>query len=226
MTRRHLPADNRRCFSAWSYKLPSLWGEVMSFHPTVSIIVNTDGRAESLKSTLDSLCYQDYPSFEVCAVYGPTPDGTKQLLEERSSEIKISFCPTRNISASRNIGIGFAAGEIVAFLDDDSIPVPEWLGSIVGAFADPMFPPPSVSVYEASKHAWVQLPDGIKHSQRGFGAPPVKIDVEPLITPLINTLRHYTKPRVRENNGCWSSRRVNASISGRNQRSGIVGIRS
>jgi hypothetical protein len=47
-----------------------------------------------------------------------------------------------------------------------------------------------------------------------------------LMTPLINTLRHYTRPRVRENNGCWSSSWVNASISGRNQRSGIVGIRS
>jgi hypothetical protein len=47
-----------------------------------------------------------------------------------------------------------------------------------------------------------------------------------LMTPLINPLRHYTRPRVRENNGCWSSRRVNTSISGRNQRSGIVGIRS
>ena len=46
-----------------------------------------------------------------------------------------------------------------------------------------------------------------------------------LKTPLINTPCHYTRPRVRENNGCWSSRRVNASISGCNQRSGIVGIR-
>jgi hypothetical protein len=40
------------------------------------------------------------------------------------------------------------------------------------------------------------------------------------------TQRHYTRPRVRENSGCWSSSRVNASISGCNQRSGIVGIRS
>ena len=47
-----------------------------------------------------------------------------------------------------------------------------------------------------------------------------------LTTPLINTPRHYTRPRVRENNGCWSSSRVNASISGCSQRSGIVGIRS
>src|ERR1700728_879777 len=109
----------------------------MPFEPTVSIIINTDGRAESLKSTLDSLRYLDYSSFEICTVYGPTPDGTKQLLEECGSEIKIAFCPIRNVSASRNIGIGLAAGEIIAFLDDDSIPVPEWLSSIVAAFADP-----------------------------------------------------------------------------------------
>jgi hypothetical protein len=52
------------------------------------------------------------------------------------------------------------------------------------------------------------------------------VAADELMTPLINTLRHYTRPRVRENNGCWSSSWVNASISGRNQRSGIVGIRS
>jgi hypothetical protein len=53
-----------------------------------------------------------------------------------------------------------------------------------------------------------------------------KVDADGLKTPLITTQRHYTRPRVRENSGCWSSSRVNASISGCNQRSGIVGIRS
>ena len=33
----------------------------------------------------------------------------------------------------------------------------------VGAFADPNFPPPSVSIFEESKHTWMQLPTGIKH---------------------------------------------------------------
>ena len=33
----------------------------------------------------------------------------------------------------------------------------------VGAFADPGFPPPVFSVYEARKHAWVQLPEHIEH---------------------------------------------------------------
>ena len=35
----------------------------------------------------------------------------------------------------------------------------------VGTFADPSFPPPSVSIFEESKHTWMQLPDGTKHFQ-------------------------------------------------------------
>jgi hypothetical protein len=33
----------------------------------------------------------------------------------------------------------------------------------VGAFADPAFPPPTVSVYEFRKHSWVQVPAGFEH---------------------------------------------------------------
>ena len=34
----------------------------------------------------------------------------------------------------------------------------------VGAFADPRFPGPTVSVYEERMHAWVSLPADIEHS--------------------------------------------------------------
>jgi len=37
---------------------------------------------------------------------------------------------------------------------DDSVSV------AVGAFADPRFPPPHVSVYDCRRHSWVQLPPG------------------------------------------------------------------
>jgi hypothetical protein len=35
------------------------------------------------------------------------------------------------------------------------------VGVAVGAFADPSFPPPQVSVYDSRRHPWVQLPPGI-----------------------------------------------------------------
>lgn len=33
----------------------------------------------------------------------------------------------------------------------------------VGAFAEPDFPEPQVSVYEENQHAWTHLPNGIEH---------------------------------------------------------------
>ncbi len=40
---------------------------------------------------------------------------------------------------------------------------PDVIAVPVGAFADPAFPPPTVSVWEARRHPWAGLPDGIRH---------------------------------------------------------------
>jgi hypothetical protein len=39
---------------------------------------------------------------------------------------------------------------------------PELVAVPVGAFADPSFPAPRVSVYESRRHPWVGLPEGIE----------------------------------------------------------------
>jgi hypothetical protein len=41
--------------------------------------------------------------------------------------------------------------------------VPGFIAIPVGAFADPHFPEPRVSVYESRRHAWLQLPRDIDH---------------------------------------------------------------
>src|SRR5918911_1792551 len=40
---------------------------------------------------------------------------------------------------------------------------PDVVAVPVGAFADPSFPPPRVSVYESRRHSWVSLPEAIQH---------------------------------------------------------------
>jgi hypothetical protein len=65
---------------------------------------------------------------------------------DSGNRITFHFCPT--------------CGSTVYYLPDaepDSIAIP------VGAFADPGFPPPRVSVYEARRHRWVDLPHDIEH---------------------------------------------------------------
>ncbi len=41
--------------------------------------------------------------------------------------------------------------------------MPGFIAVPVGVFADPAFPPPSVSIYEARKHGWVSVPEECEH---------------------------------------------------------------
>ncbi len=44
-----------------------------------------------------------------------------------------------------------------------SMGLPDLIAVPLGAFADPTFPQPTVSVWESRRHPWVQLPPGIEH---------------------------------------------------------------
>ena len=101
---------------------------------SASIVISTFNRADSLERTLQSLRYLDYPNFEVIVVNGPSTDGTEKILTKWKQEIKVGACAEINLSVSRNIGIAMASGEIVAFIDDDAIPEPEWLSRIMAGY--------------------------------------------------------------------------------------------
>jgi hypothetical protein len=44
--------------------------------------------------------------------------------------------------------------------------LPAMIGVAVGAIADPKYPAPVVSVFEQSKHDWVQIDGAVKHFQQ------------------------------------------------------------
>lgn len=100
----------------------------------VSVVVNTYNRAEPLGRLLSALGQLDYPLFEVIVVNGPSTDATDDTLSEFSGRVRVARCDERNLSRSRNVGIAHAAGEIVAFIDDDAYPDPAWLDRLVDGF--------------------------------------------------------------------------------------------
>jgi hypothetical protein len=65
---------------------------------------------------------------------------------DSGNQIMFHFCP--ECGATVYYEFGFA---------------PDFVGVPVGAFADPSFPAPKISVYEAHKHAWAVVPDDIEH---------------------------------------------------------------
>ncbi len=100
----------------------------------VSVVVCTYNRRADLERCLDYLAYQSSPSFEVVVVDGPSTDGTKELLAEWEGRVKIVHNPERNLSVSRNLGADAAAGDIVAYIDDDAIPFADWVDTLLREF--------------------------------------------------------------------------------------------
>ncbi len=106
-------------------------------NPRVSVAISTLDRRDSLERTLIALRELTYPSFEVVVVDGPSTDGTAELLAGFEGQIRVGRCDVASLGASRNIAIAMAAGDLIAFLDDDAIPPPDWLEQLVLPFRDP-----------------------------------------------------------------------------------------
>src|SRR5262249_19829754 len=93
-------------------------------------------RAPQLRRLLPSLAWLEFPSFEVVVVNGPSTDETAAVLAEHAGRVRVVSCPEANLGMARNLGIAAAAGELVAFLDDDALPAdPGWLSTLVAALA-------------------------------------------------------------------------------------------
>ena len=113
-----------------------------------SIVINTIDRVQSLIKLLKVLEHQNYQDFEVIVVVGPTSDNTVDALREYEGRIRLIRCPTANLSMSRNLGLRAAAGDIVAYIDDDAVPSRNWLAQLNYIFAtDPNIAATGGSVY-------------------------------------------------------------------------------
>ncbi|MBR0670928.1 glycosyltransferase [Neoroseomonas soli] len=105
--------------------------------PSVSVIVNTCDRGNLLQDALLGISGLRHAPLEVVVVNGPSTDSTEAVLDRWRGRIKRRDCAERNLSVSRNIGIAAASGDIVAFLDDDAVPHPNWLARILPHYRDP-----------------------------------------------------------------------------------------
>jgi glycosyltransferase involved in cell wall biosynthesis len=102
---------------------------------TFSIVINTLNRGNLLQKTLESFRWLKYDgAFEVIVVNGPSTDSSNEVIASWLPRIRAGKCDVANLSVSRNIGICMAQGDIVAFIDDDAIPEPEWLSHLAQGY--------------------------------------------------------------------------------------------
>ena len=111
---------------------------VLADAPLISVVIPTRDRPDQLARCLDHLNRQEYSRFEVIVVENvPTGESVRQLVASQPGHIPYRYMAElrSGVNWARNTGVAGAAGEIIAFLDDDDKPDTHWLAGLVLGFA-------------------------------------------------------------------------------------------
>ncbi len=102
----------------------------------ISVVICTQDRERELERCLRGLRSQSYSNFNVLVVDN-APQTAAAAGIARRWDAGYIVEPEAGLSRARNLGMHACSGEIVAFLDDDAVPDPEWLRSLAAEFTDP-----------------------------------------------------------------------------------------
>ena len=104
--------------------------------PAVTVVIPTYNRAALLPRALGSVLEQTAADrCEIIVVDDGSTDATAAVLARYGARIRVIRQPNRGLGGARNTGIRAAAGEFIAFLDDDDLWVPDKLAVQLAAFA-------------------------------------------------------------------------------------------
>lgn len=103
----------------------------------ISVVVLTRDRPAEFASLLRALSLQRLRQFDVVVVGAESNVEAHGAPADLAAGVTYAQCVERSISLSRNIGIALAKAEIIAFIDDDAAPEPDWLERLLPAFDDP-----------------------------------------------------------------------------------------
>ena len=100
--------------------------------PKISVVVCTFNGSRTIRDCLEGIGKLRYPNYETIVVDDGSRDGAGDIAAEY--DVRLIRTENQGLSAARNVGWQSAAGEIVAYIDDDARPDPDWLTYLAAAF--------------------------------------------------------------------------------------------
>jgi len=100
--------------------------------PKISVVVCTFNGSRTIRECLEGIGKLRYPNYETIVVDDGSTDGAGDIAAEY--DVRLVRTENQGLSAARNLGWQSATGEIVAYIDDDARPDPDWLTYLAAAF--------------------------------------------------------------------------------------------
>ncbi len=94
----------------------------------VSVVIPCYNEEQQLPGCLEALAAQNLKAYEIIVVDNNSTDRTAQIA--KSYGAKIVSEPKQGLIPARNAGFNAATGDIIAKLDADSRPAPQWLDEV------------------------------------------------------------------------------------------------
>lgn len=93
----------------------------------VSVVIPVRDRIALAVESVQSAASQTHRSLEILVINNASTEnlGPLRELEQSDERIRLLDCPSGGASAARNLGIGSASGEFIAFLDADDLWYPD-----------------------------------------------------------------------------------------------------
>ncbi|HZU80542.1 MAG TPA: glycosyltransferase family 2 protein, partial [Acidimicrobiales bacterium] len=99
----------------------------------MAVVIPTFDRRELLQELLEAVDALDPAPAEVVVVSDGSSDGTDELVADLGVTLLVT--PRLGPAAARNAGWRATTSDVVAFVDDDCLPDPSWLGRLWTAFS-------------------------------------------------------------------------------------------
>lgn len=85
----------------------------------ISVIIPAHNEQDYLGATLDALNRQDYPEYEIVVVANGCTDATVEAAQEKCH--RLVTLSQKSLGVARNLGARMAAGDLLVFLDADTV---------------------------------------------------------------------------------------------------------
>ena len=128
--------------NTWQRRFEQLEPRLVSLFPRASIIILTYNNLDFSRLCLESIFQKTtYPNYDVIVVDNASDDGTPEYLKSMAAahpDLKLILNSTNEgFARGNNQGAAIASGDILVFLNNDTVVTGDWLSGLVRHVQDP-----------------------------------------------------------------------------------------